>query len=382
MQEPAEDSSAQSNVSEATQWQADDGFKDEPRSNRRRGQRRDRKAGLGPATDDSSDAEPGPASSTRQGKETHLPNGFSKVNGRPERRDRERDRPSGDSREGVGENGSEHQTRQRSHHRNSPHDWARNPERAGNAKVRPQPRVVPLPTPLPSDKAQARGEKAHPLERPASAAAGQAPSQHADDGRPASAHAGPSPTAATARAAASAQDWAQLRPEPASSASQAVTAQPVATPAVSRDRAQPQQITRPQPSRPPAERPRAAPIESAAPVQALPPVRIATKAAAPALDTAKSAALTLPEAPSSATKPPVQVRTATPPAPAQAAAQAARQPVPVPLPAPVETQQHAPAVQSQPVVPIKGLPPRPALDALEKAHPPAEQVSLSSCVYP
>ena len=381
MQEPAEDSSAQSNVSEATQWQADDGFKDEPRSNRRRGQRRDRKAALGPATDDSSDAEPGSASSTRQGKEAHLPNGFSKVNGRPERRDRERDRPSGDSREGFGENGGEHQTRQRSHHRNSPHDWARNPERTGSAKVRLQPRVVPLPTPLPSDKAQARGEKTHPPERPASAAAGQAPSQHADDGRPASAHAGPSPTAAAARAAASAQDWAQLRPEPAANASQAVLAQPVAAPAGSRDRAQPQQITRPQPSRPPAERPRAAPIESAAPVQAPPPVRIASKAAAPALDTAKSATLAVPEAPSSTTKTPVQVRTATPPAPAQAPAQAARQPVPVPLPAPVGAQQHAPALQSQPVVPIKGLPPRPAVDAPEKAHPPAEQVSLSSCVY-
>ena len=379
MQEPAEDSSAQSNFSETTQWQADDSFKDEARSSRRRSNRRDRKAALGPATDDSSDAEPGSASSTRQSKDTHLANGFSKVNGRPERRDRERDRPSGDSKEGVGENGSEHQTRQRSHHRSSPHDWMRNPERAGSTKVRAQPRVVPLPTPLPSDKAQARGEKAHPPERPASAAAGQASRQHADNRRPASAHAGP--TAAAARAAASAQDWAQLCPEPASSASQAVLTQPVAAPAVSRERAQPQQIARPQPSRPPAERPRAAPIESAALAQAPPPVQIATKAAAPALETAKPvSALTLSEAPSSAAKGPV--RTATPTAPAQASVQAAQQHVLLPLPAPVETQQQEPALQSQPVVSVRALPRRSVLDVPEKAPVPADQVSLSSCVVP
>jgi hypothetical protein len=188
-QEGAEDSSAQSNVSDATHWQADDGFKDEARNSRRRGNRREKKAGVGPSTDDSSDAEPGSASRARQGKEAHMPNGFSKVNGRPERRDR----ASGDSREGVWENGGERQTRQRTQLRSSPADWSRAPpERAGSAKApRVQPRVVPLTMPLPSDKGQARTEKHHQPERPASAAASHAPVHRANDGRPASAHAGP-----------------------------------------------------------------------------------------------------------------------------------------------------------------------------------------------
>lgn len=368
-QEGAEDSSAQSNVSDTTHWQADDSFKDEARSSRRRGNRREKKAGVGPSTDDSSDAEPGSASSVRQGKESHMPNGFSKVNGRPERRDR----ASGDSREGGWENGGERQTRQRTQPRSSPADWNRAPpERAGSAKApRAQPRVVPLTMPLPSDKGQARAEKHHQPERPTSAAAGHAPAHRANDGRPASAHAGPSPSAAAAQAAAAAQDWSQPRAEPATSAPQAAAAQQQSAGASQEGRRRPQaqQAPRPQPSRPvterqPPEQLYAATVEPVtAPVQGDSPASIPISKAAPPQQTPAR-----PDAPSTAGR-----------APAQAP----------PAPVPVRMPQHIPTAQAQPVVPAKSLPQRPVPQAVDapsagSRQPSAEQVcscSLIPCLF-
>ncbi len=379
MQEAAEDSSAQSNVSESTHWQADDGFKDEARSSRRRGQRRDKKAGHGPSTDDSSDAEPGSATSTRQGKEAYLPNGFSKFNGRPERRDR----AAGDAKDAAGwENGGERQTRQRSHMRSSPHDFSRGAERTGSAKARAQPRVVPLPMPLPSDKGQGRADKQHPPERPASAAAGHGPSHRADDTRPASAHGGPSPSAAAAQAAAAAQDWPLSRAESASNAAQAAASQPAAQ-QEGRRRAMPQQPARPQPSKAaaeeqPAARQLATPVHPAPPVAVAVPVRPDTspQAATPAAKSAPAAQAAAPSDSSSAA--------ARAPAQAQAGAQAAPAQKPsavvphinAPMPTPVRIPQ---PTQAQPVVPVKALPlrPMPANAGAPSTVPkkiPAEQV--------
>lgn len=379
LQEAAEDSSAQSNVSESTHWQGDDGFKDEGRSSRRRGQRREKKEGQqGLSTDNSSDAEPGSATSTRHSKDLHIPNGFFKVNGRPERRDR----ASGDAKEGKEggwENGMDRQTRQRSHLRSSPHDWARGgSERTGSAKARAQPRVVPLPMPLPSDKGQARADKpAHQPERPASAAAasGHTPSHRADDTRPASAHAGPSPSAAAAAAASAAQDWPQSHAEFASNPLQPIQAHAVPF----ESRPQPQQITRPQPTKAeaeqlPQERVRATPVEpAAAPVRAeLPAPSTAAKSAPPAQ------APTPPAASGSITRTPFQAPAAAPAAAMQApAAAAVAQLTHLPMPAPVRIPQHCSVGQAQPVVPARALPRRPSVESLGSGqlHSAAEQVS-------
>ena len=387
MQEAAEDSSAQSNVSESTHWQGDDGFKDEARSSRRRGKRREKKAGHGPSTDDSSDAEPGSATSTRQGKDAYLPNGFSKFNGRPERRDR----TSGDAKEAAGwENGGERQTRQRSHMRSSPHEFSRGPDRAGSAKQRAQPRVVPLPMPLPSDKGQARADKQHQPERPASAAAGHAPSHRADDTRPASAHGGPSPSAAAAQAAAAAQDWPLSRAESASNAAQAAAAQPAAVTGAQQEgrrRALPQQPVRPQPSKvaaeeQPAARQLATPVHPAAPVAV--PMRPDTPAqASAAASAAKSAPAVQPAAPSdlssAAARAPVQTQATDQAVPAQKPAAAVSPHLNVPVPTPVRIPQPTSAVQAQPVVPAKALPlrsttPNAGAPSTAPMKTPAEQV--------
>lgn len=363
LQEAAEDSSAQSNVSDATHWRADDGFKDEARSSRRRGNRREKKAGHGPSTDDSSDAEPNSATSTRQGKEAYLPNGFSKVNGRPERRDR----ASGDAKEGNWENGGERQMRQRSHMRSSFHDFSRGPERTGSGKTRAQPRVVPLPMLLPSEKGQTRVEKQIQPERPASAAAGHTPSHRAEDPRPASAHSGPSPPAAAAQAAAAVQDLPQSRAEPVGNAPQTAAAQPghaTGGQQEGRRRAQAQQIARPQPSKTTADehpaRPLSTPIQLATPPAAL--VRPDTSASAatptakpaPPIQTAAPSAL-----PNAAARALSQAQALAPAASVQTPAAAVFQHSQVPLSMPLRTPQPGSAIQAQPVVPAKALPQRP-----------------------